>query len=172
MRRREHLLKPKTRFWRSQQLNGYAFGEDAAEVWESTFEQSGTHGILQNYLRGGYALDLMKKPESGRTEYTLEKLAKLFPELRSNLCEGSFEVLERRPVGPRRVGTSATGYDSDRRTPGRKNIFRRGTFVQPCFLDAGRAGVGPTGCQRGRVRTYHRLTMKKPFSPCVSRSRP
>ena len=82
------FIETKTRFWRSQQLNGYAFGEDAAEVWESTFEQSGTHGILQNYLRGGYALDLMKKPESGRTEYTLEKLAKLFPELRSNFVRG------------------------------------------------------------------------------------
>ena len=82
------FIETKRRFWRDQQLNGYAFGEDAAEVWESTFEQSGTHGILQNYQRGGYALDLMKKNESARTEYTLEKLSKLFPELRSNFVKG------------------------------------------------------------------------------------
>ena len=82
------FIETKRRFWRDQQLNGYAFGEDAAEVWESTFQQSGTHGVLQNYLRGGYALDLMKKNESARTEYTLEKLSKLFPELRSNFVKG------------------------------------------------------------------------------------
>jgi len=82
------FIETKKRFWRDQGLNGYAFGEDAAEVWESTFEQTGTHGILQNYLRGGYALDLMKKSEAERVESTLEKMGKLFPELRANFVKG------------------------------------------------------------------------------------
>jgi monoamine oxidase len=82
------FIETKKRFWREQQLNGYAFGEDGAEVWESTFEQPGTHGILQNYLRGGYALDLMKKRDQERVEATTEKLGKLFPELRANLVKG------------------------------------------------------------------------------------
>ena len=82
------FIETKRRYWREQQLNGYAFGDDGAEVWESTFEQPGTHGILQNYLRGEYALDLMKKAASARTEYTLDKLGKLFPELRTNFVKG------------------------------------------------------------------------------------
>lgn len=82
------FIETKRRFWREQQLNGYAFGDDAAEVWESTFEQSGTHGIVQNYLRGGYALDLMKKTEPDRVRTTTEKLAKLFPELQTNFVKG------------------------------------------------------------------------------------
>ena len=83
------FIETKKRFWRDQQLNGYAFGEDGAEVWESTFVQSGTHGILQNYLRGGHATDLMKKTEPERVRSTMEKLGKLFPDLQTNFVKGS-----------------------------------------------------------------------------------
>ncbi|HKP69489.1 MAG TPA: FAD-dependent oxidoreductase [Pyrinomonadaceae bacterium] len=82
------FIETKKRSWREQQLNGYAFGDDGAEVWESTFQQSGTHGILQNYLRGEYAIDLMKKTEPERVRSTMEKLGKLFPDLQSNFVKG------------------------------------------------------------------------------------
>ena len=82
------FVETKKRFWRDQQLNGYAYGEDGAEVWESTFEQGGTHGILQNYLRGGHAIDLMKKTESDRIRSTTDKLGKLFPDLQANFVKG------------------------------------------------------------------------------------
>jgi len=82
------FIETKKRFWRDQQLNGYAFGEDAAEIWESTFGQPGTHGILQSYLRGGYSLDLMKMAESDRVGMTLGKLERIFPDLRPSFVKG------------------------------------------------------------------------------------
>ena len=82
------LLQTKRRFWTESRLNGFGFGADFAEVWNSTFGQSGTRGILQNYLRGDYALDLMKHAEKERLEVTLQAMEKLFPQLRANFEKG------------------------------------------------------------------------------------
>jgi monoamine oxidase len=91
------FIETKKRFWRDQQLNGYAFGDDGAEVWESTFAQSGTHGILQNYLRGGHATDLMKRSEPDRVRSTMEKLGKLFPDLQTNFVKGTCKCWDEDP---------------------------------------------------------------------------
>jgi len=82
------FIETKRRFWEDRNLNGFAFGEDAAEIWNSAFGQPATHGILQTYLRGGYSLDLTHQTEGERVEATIAKLAKLFPELRSNVVRG------------------------------------------------------------------------------------
>ena len=46
------FLETKRRFWQDDKLNGFAFGSDYAEIWNSTFGEPGTHGILQSYTRG------------------------------------------------------------------------------------------------------------------------
>jgi monoamine oxidase len=75
------------RFWFDRQLNGFAFGDDFAEIWDSTFGQPGTHGILQRYLRGGRSLDLVGKSETQRAEESLAKLSTFFPDVRSNFVK-------------------------------------------------------------------------------------
>ena len=82
------LLQTKRRFWTDNRQNGFGFGADFAEIWDSTFGQAGTRGILQNYLRGDYALDLMKHPEKQRLEISLQALEKLFPQIRANFEKG------------------------------------------------------------------------------------
>jgi monoamine oxidase len=82
------LLQTKRRFWADRRLNGFGFGADFSEIWHSTFGQSGTRGILQSYLRGDYALDLMKHAEKERLEATLRALEKLFPAVRANFEKG------------------------------------------------------------------------------------
>ena len=82
------LLQTKRRFWFDRRLNGFAFGENYAEVWDSTFGQNGTRGILQSYLRGDYSTDLTKHSERERLEMTLRSLEKLFPEIRANYEKG------------------------------------------------------------------------------------
>jgi monoamine oxidase len=82
------LLQTKKRFWFDKKLNGFAFGENFAEVWDSSFGQNGTRGILQSYLRGDYSLDLTKHSEPERLEMTLRSLEKLFPEIRANYEKG------------------------------------------------------------------------------------
>lgn len=78
------LLQTKRRFWADKNLNGFAFGEDFAEIWHSTFGQTGTRGILQTYLRGDYSLALTKLAPAERVERTLKSLSVLFPEIRAN----------------------------------------------------------------------------------------
>ena len=82
------FIETRRRFWIDKGQNGFAFGEDAAEIWNSTFGQSGTHGIMQSYLRGGYSWALTRLSESDRTAATVEKLTKLFPETGQNLIKG------------------------------------------------------------------------------------
>ena len=82
------LLQTKRRFWADNGLNGFGFGENYAEIWNAAFGQTGTRGILQSYLRGDYALDLMKHGESERLEVTIKSLEKLFPALRPNFEKG------------------------------------------------------------------------------------
>ncbi|MDQ3799252.1 MAG: FAD-dependent oxidoreductase [Acidobacteriota bacterium] len=82
------LLQTRRRFWADKGLNGFGFGENFAEIWHSTFGQSGTRGVLQSYLRGDFSLDLMKYAEKERLEMTLRSLEKLFPDLRANFEKG------------------------------------------------------------------------------------
>ena len=83
------FIETKRRTWRDQDLNGFGFSEDdAAEIWESTLGQPGTHGILQTYLRGGFSDELSRKVESERIESQLVKLNSMFPALRPSFVKG------------------------------------------------------------------------------------
>ncbi len=83
------LLQTKRHFWADRKLNGFASGEDFAEIWHSTFGQSGTRGVLQSYIRGDYSLSLTKLAPDERIEFTLKSLEKLFPEIRANFEKGA-----------------------------------------------------------------------------------
>jgi monoamine oxidase len=82
------FLETRRRFWEDEKLNGFGFGDDAAEVWNSTFGETGTHGILQTYLRGGFSRDLTGLSEPERIQYTTKKLSVLFPQLKGNTVGG------------------------------------------------------------------------------------
>jgi monoamine oxidase len=82
------FLETKVRFWLEDKWNGFGFGDDSAEVWNSTFGEGGTHGILQSYLRGGYSMNLTRMSEPDRIQYTISKLSTLFPALNSNVIKG------------------------------------------------------------------------------------
>ena len=82
------LLQTNKRFWSEKKLNGFASGEEFAEIWHSTFGQIGTRGILQTYLRGFFSLALTRLSPEERIEFTLKSLEKLFPEIRANFEKG------------------------------------------------------------------------------------
>lgn len=82
------VVQTKRRFWEKSGLNGFGFGENFSEIWNSTLGEKGTRGILQNYLRGDYALDLMKKSEPERLASTVKSLEKLFPQTGANFERG------------------------------------------------------------------------------------
>jgi monoamine oxidase len=82
------FLETKRRFWLDKGVNGFAFGDDFAEIWNSTFGEPGSHGIVQTYVRGGYSTALGQLPEAERIASTAGKLKKFFPELNTNLVKG------------------------------------------------------------------------------------
>lgn len=82
------LLETRTRFWHEKGLNGFALGQDLAEIWEGSFGQSGTHGILQNYLRYDASLALTRQAPVERLTATVSALEKFFPGLGANYVKG------------------------------------------------------------------------------------
>jgi monoamine oxidase len=82
------LLETKTRFWHEKGLNGFALRQDLAEIWEGSFGQAGTHGIIQNYLRYDASLALTRQVHAERLTATVGALEKFFPGLGANYVKG------------------------------------------------------------------------------------
>ncbi len=80
------FIETKRRFWLDSKLNGFGFGDDSAEIWDSTYGQPGTRGILQRYMRGGGSSELIGRSEAERAEASLAKLSGFFPDVRSNFA--------------------------------------------------------------------------------------
>ena len=83
------FIQTKRRFWEDAKLNGFAFGTDNAEIWNVSYWQKGTHGILQTYLRGEFAEKMAALATAARLAKTIEDLEKLFPLLRENAAGGA-----------------------------------------------------------------------------------
>jgi monoamine oxidase len=82
------FIETKRRFWQDDKLNGFAFGSDYAEIWNSTFGERGTHGILQSYTRGNVSLALTRLTEAERISTIVHRLGVLFPQLKQNVFQG------------------------------------------------------------------------------------
>lgn len=82
------FLQVRSRFWEAQRANGFAMTDKIIEIWDSTFNQPGTRGILQTYLRGFESEKLTALPEEERIRVTLERMEKVFPGARSNFEKG------------------------------------------------------------------------------------
>ena len=80
------MIETRQRFWKSKNLNGFAFG-DWTEIWDASFGEPGTHGIIERYLRGGNSSNLIGRSEADRAADSIEKLKPFFPELSSNFVK-------------------------------------------------------------------------------------
>lgn len=82
------LLETQTRFWHEKGLNGFALGQDLAEIWEGSLGLPGTHGILQNYLRYDASLALTRQAPAERLTETISALEKFFRGLGAGYVRG------------------------------------------------------------------------------------
>lgn len=82
------FLQVRDRFWQAQQANGYAIADQTIEIWDSTFKQPGTRGILQTYLRGSNSEKLTEMREQERIKVTLERMEQVFPGTRNKFEKG------------------------------------------------------------------------------------
>ncbi|MDQ3712129.1 MAG: FAD-dependent oxidoreductase [Acidobacteriota bacterium] len=82
------MLQFGTRLWETNRSNGFAITDQPAEIWPSTFNQPGTRGIIQSYLRGVASLALTALGEPERISRTLATLEKVFPGASENFEAG------------------------------------------------------------------------------------
>jgi monoamine oxidase len=82
-------LQTKNRFWEKNGLNGFAFTKSAIEIWQPTWSQPGTRGILMTYARPGEAERISSLKEPERITSTLDQLDLIFNGLRANFEHGA-----------------------------------------------------------------------------------
>ena len=82
-------LQSKKRFWEEKGLSGFAFTDEAVEIWQPTWSQPGPRGILMTYARPGQAERITGMKESERISSTLNQLDGIFPGLRENYEGGT-----------------------------------------------------------------------------------
>ena len=82
-------LQAKKRSWEEKGLNGFAVTSDAVEIWQPTWSQPGTRGILMTYNRPGQAERIAAMKESDRINSTLTQLGQWFPGLQENFERGA-----------------------------------------------------------------------------------
>lgn len=83
------FLQTRKKFWLERNLNGFAIGENYGEIWDSSFGQNSTRGILQTYLRTDISENLRSLPGDERLRQTIENLEKYFPGTRENYETGA-----------------------------------------------------------------------------------
>lgn len=82
------FLQTRKKFWLEKGLNGFAIGDNYGEVWDASFGQNTTRGILQAYLRGDISENLRSLPKDERLPATSRKLEEFLPGLRENYETG------------------------------------------------------------------------------------
>lgn len=85
-------LQAKKRSWEEKGLSGFAFTNEAVEIWQPTWSQPGARGILMTYARPGQAERIAGLKEADRINSTLNQLADIFPGLRENFEGGTSKV--------------------------------------------------------------------------------
>jgi monoamine oxidase len=82
-------LQTKNRFWEQRGLNGFVFTQGAVEIWQPTWNQPGTRGLLMTYARPGEAERITKLKENERIDTTLNQLDAIFNGLRASFERGA-----------------------------------------------------------------------------------
>jgi monoamine oxidase len=80
-------VQMRDRFWEGRDENGFAITDWPAEIWQPSFNQAGTRGLLEIYLRHTEAIQMMAYSERKRIDIALDRLGEVFPGARQ-----AFEV--------------------------------------------------------------------------------
>jgi len=83
------FLQSRTRFWTSEGLSGFATTDlPISEVWDATWNQPGTRGILQAFPISLHSRRVTATSESERLSFALEQVSAMFPGIRDNFEGG------------------------------------------------------------------------------------
>lgn len=83
------FLQTKKRFWTEEKLNGFAYTDlPLGQVWNPSYQQPGTRGILLGYIASQNSVELTAMKEDARINFALEQMEKVYPGLRENFEGG------------------------------------------------------------------------------------
>lgn len=86
-------LQTKKRSWEEKGLSGFALTNDGVEIWQPTWNQPGTRGVLMTYVRSGQTEERLAAMKEGqRISSTLTQLGQWFPGLQENFERGASKV--------------------------------------------------------------------------------
>jgi monoamine oxidase len=83
------FLQSKKRFWREEGLSGFATTDlPIGQIWDMTYGQPGTRGILQAFPISVYSRRVSAMSEHDRIEGALEHVEAVFPGMRAQFEVG------------------------------------------------------------------------------------
>jgi monoamine oxidase len=83
------FLQSKNRFWAREGLSGFATTDlPISEVWDVTYNQPGTRGILQALPMSLHSRRVTGMSEKERIDFALEQVATIFPGMREHFESG------------------------------------------------------------------------------------
>jgi monoamine oxidase len=74
-----------TRFWQNDALNGWGDSNLPEEIWQPTWDDEQTPGILQSYLRGATALQFDALSPDQQIDSVFDRWANGFPDLHNHI---------------------------------------------------------------------------------------
>ena len=85
------------RYWKREGLSGFGETDHPMEIWDSTYGQPGTRGILMSYNRGPTARQLGRKSEAAQLRFGLNAIEPVYPGIRKAYERGFVKVWDRDP---------------------------------------------------------------------------
>jgi monoamine oxidase len=90
-------LQSRDRYWVREGLSGFGETDHPMEIWDSTYGQPGTRGILMSYNRGPKARELERESEAAQLRFGLRTVEEVYPGIRKNYERGFVKVWDRDP---------------------------------------------------------------------------
>jgi len=90
-------LQSRDRYWIREGLSGFAETDHPMEIWDSTYGQPSTRGILMSYNRGPKARELGRKSEAAQLHFGLKAIEQVYPGIRKKYERGFVKVWDRDP---------------------------------------------------------------------------
>jgi len=75
------FLQTRRKFWTEEGLNGFADTDHPMEIWNPTFDQQGTRGMLVAYLEDGLTQRIAAQPDSERIRFGIGAVEQVHPRL-------------------------------------------------------------------------------------------
>lgn len=82
------FLQSRKRYWEAEGLNGFGETPALGEIWQPTFDQPGSRGILLSYVFASRARQVTAMTEGSRLNSVTEEMEQVLPGIRANLEGG------------------------------------------------------------------------------------